>query len=57
MAQNLSDMWLSTLENEGGVGGAPSLRHRNGAEITVLVCEQKPYPGGIPHLFERLFFA
>ena len=35
--------------------GAASLRDRNGAEITVLMCEQKPYPGAIPHLFERLF--
>ena len=40
---------------ERGGGGASSLRHRNGSEITVPVCEQKPYPGGIPHLFERLF--
>ena len=35
--------------------GVPSLRYRSGAEITVLVCEQKSYPGAIPHLFERLF--
>ena len=26
------------------LGGAVSLRYRNRAEITVLVCEQKPYP-------------
>jgi len=35
--ENLSDMWLSSWR------GADSLRYRNRAEITVLMCEQNPY--------------
>ena len=38
--EHLSDMWLSALE----IGAAQySLRLRNRADITVLMCEQKPY--------------
>ena len=35
-----SDMWLSVLRDRRG---AASLRKRNRAEITVLMCELKPY--------------
>ena len=39
--EHLSDMWLFTLRDPRG---ASSLRYRNRTEISVLICEQKPYP-------------
>ena len=41
MAQKLSDMWRSIFEI--GRPGAASLRHRNRAATTVLVCEQMTF--------------
>lgn len=40
VAQNLSEMWLSTFEI--GVGQLCAMRNRD--EITVLMREEKPYP-------------
>ena len=38
-------MVATVYERDNSVGtGAVSLRYRNGAEITVLMCEEKPYP-------------
>ena len=43
VAQNLSAMRVTVGEFRDR-RGATSLRYRNRAEITVLMCEQKPYP-------------
>ena len=40
--RTLSAMWLSTLEI-GAMHARLFFRYRNGAEITVLICDQKPY--------------
>ena len=42
VAQNWSDMWLSTDVRDRR--GAASLRYRNHAQITAVMCEGKPYP-------------
>ena len=39
MRDNLCDMWLHFRDRRNA-----SLRYRNRAEITVLMCEQKLYP-------------